>query len=101
MFQLSEDFENFVVTPEGNEVLRMSQLSNRKYGTEIGYIAPEVWNPYAKAHGYEESRYGISVNGAMKLMTTDTVREQSEAKRAEKEELQANSETGQRPEQGI
>ena len=99
--KLSEDFKNLSGTAAGNEALKMAQQSNRQYGTEPGYITAEVWNPYAEAHGGKKISGTISVKDAMNSITTYTIREQTEAKRAEQEELQANSETGQRPEQGI
>ncbi len=96
-----KDFKNLTGTAAGNEALNMAEQSHREYGTPIGEIAAEVWNPYAKAHGGKTISGSISVKDAMNSITTYTVREQAESKRAEKEELQANSETGQRPEQGI
>ena len=92
---------NLTDTYAGKQAISMAEESNKKYGTGPGMIAAEVWNPYAKSHGGKEISSSISVKDAMNSITTYTVREQAEAKRAQAEELRANSETGEKPEQGI
>lgn len=96
-----KDVRNLVGTYAGKQAISMAEESHNKYGTGPGMIAAEIWNPYAKAHGGKEISGSISVKDAMNSITTYTVREQAEAKRAQAEELRANSETGEKPEQGI
>ena len=79
----------------------MAEESSKKYGTEPGMIAAEIWNPYAKEHGGKQISNSISVVDAMNSISSYAVREQTESRRAQAEELRANSETGQKPEQGI
>lgn len=96
-----KDICNLVSTDAGSQALSMAKDSHDKYGTEPGMIDARVWNPYAKAHGGKTISGSISQEDAMKSITTYTVREQAKAKKAQAEELKANSDTGEKPEQGI
>ena len=88
-------------TDAGCKAREMAEESSKKYGTEPGMSAAEIWNPYAKEHGGKQISNSISVVDAMNSISSYAVREQTESRRAQAEELRANSETGQKPEQGI
>ena len=93
--------DNLQGTDAGCKAREMAEESSKKYGTEPGMIAAEIWNPYAKEHGGKQISNSISVVDAMNSISSYAVREQTESRRAQAEELRANSETGQKPEQGI
>lgn len=69
-----------------------AQELDKADGKQDGKISANIWNEYAKEHGGNEIQNEISVIDAMNSITTYSVKEQTEAKKAHMEELRALAE---------
>ena len=85
---LTKEIENLKNTKAGQRALELDKAD----GKQDGKISANVWNEYAKAHSGKEIQNEINVIDAMNSITTYSVREQTEVKKAELEQMKNLSE---------